>query len=73
MARTRCYRGGVLTDEDFPLDDVSEHLADKTAVVWVDLCAPDLRDLQLVADELGVMTRDVGRDRATRRSEAVDG
>ena len=37
MARTRCYRDGVLTDEDFPLDDVSEHLEDESAMVWVDL------------------------------------
>jgi magnesium transporter len=54
MARTRCYRDGVLTDEDFPLDQVSEHLSEASAVVWVDLCAPDLEDLQLVADELGL-------------------
>ncbi len=54
MARTRCYRGGVLTDEDFPIDQVSEHLTDESAVVWVDLCAPDLAELQLVADELGL-------------------
>ena len=54
MSRTRCYRGGVLTDEDFPLDEVSDHLADASAVVWVDLLAPDLEGLQLVADELGL-------------------
>lgn len=54
MPRTRCYRAGVLTDEDFPIEQVSEHLADASAVVWVDLCAPDLEDLQLVADELGL-------------------
>jgi magnesium transporter len=54
MARTRCYRGGALTDEDFPVDQVSEHLTDESAVVWVDLCAPDLEELQLVADELGL-------------------
>jgi magnesium transporter len=54
MARTRCYRMGVLTDEDFSLDDVSEHLQSDSAMVWVDLCAPDLADLQLVADELGL-------------------
>lgn len=54
VPRTRCYRGGVLTDEDFPLDQVSEHLEDPSAVVWVDLCGPDLQDLQLVADELGL-------------------
>ncbi|HET7431218.1 MAG TPA: magnesium transporter CorA family protein [Nocardioides sp.] len=54
MPRTRCYRNGVLTDEDFPLADVSEHLEEASAVVWVDLCTPDVADLQLVADELGL-------------------
>jgi magnesium transporter len=54
MARTRCYRHGVLDDEDFPLSQVSEHLEEPDAVVWVDLCAPDVEDLTLVADELGV-------------------
>ena len=56
MARTRCYRNGVLIDEDFALDQVSEHLTDRSAMVWVDLRAPDLEDLQLVADELGLHT-----------------
>lgn len=53
---TRCYRKGVLTDEGFSLGNVAEHLEDKSAVVWVDLCAPDLEELQLVADELGLHT-----------------
>ncbi|WP_242665369.1 MULTISPECIES: magnesium transporter CorA family protein [unclassified Nocardioides] len=43
-----------MTDEDFALADVAEHLRDDSAVVWVDLCAPDAADLQLVADELGL-------------------
>ena len=51
MPRTRCYRSGVLTDEDFPIADVSEHLADESAVVWIDLSSSGLGDLQLVADE----------------------
>lgn len=54
MPRTRCYCGGILTDQDFAIDQVSEHLADPSAVVWVDLCAADLDELQLVADELGL-------------------
>lgn len=54
MARTRCYRNGVLDDENFPLDLVSEHLELDGAVVWVDLCAPNSADLQLVAEELGL-------------------
>jgi magnesium transporter len=43
-----------LSDEDFPVADVSEHLAEASSVVWVDLLAPDQVDLQLVADELGL-------------------
>jgi magnesium transporter len=54
MPRTRCYRNGVLTEEDFPLHDVSEHVAEHSAAVWVDLYARDLEGLQLVADELGL-------------------
>lgn len=54
MALTRSYRQGVLTEEGFSLHDVSEHLADGPSVVWIDLCAPDPRELQLVADELGL-------------------
>jgi magnesium transporter len=54
VPRTRCYRNGVLTDEDFQLEDVSEHLDEASSIVWIDLCAPDVTDLQLVADELGL-------------------
>lgn len=52
--RTRCYRNGTLEEEGFALDAVSHHLQDKSAVVWIDLCAPDLTELQLIADELGL-------------------
>lgn len=51
---TRCYRDGVLVDQGFPVHALSEHLEDPAVVVWVDLCAPDLAELQLVADELGL-------------------
>ena len=54
MPRTRCYRDGLLTDEDFPLADVSEHLDLPDAVVWVDLCAPGPGEVHLLADELGL-------------------
>jgi magnesium transporter len=54
VARTRCYRKGVLTSQDFSLEDVSEHLEEEGSVVWVDLHVPDPADLQLVADELGL-------------------
>jgi magnesium transporter len=66
MARTRCYCNGVLTDEDFTLDDVSEHLEQDATLVWVDLCDPDPSQLQLVADELGLHALAV-EDAATGR------
>lgn len=54
MARTRSYRAGVLGDEDFPLQDISEHLARPSTVVWVDLLAPQQSELELIAEELGL-------------------
>ena len=53
-SRTRCYRDGVLTDEDFAVDQVSEHLEDPSAMVWIDLCSPDTEALELVAQELSL-------------------
>ena len=52
--RTRCYRDGSLVDEDFPLTEVSEHLALSDAVVWVDLADPGEEDLVSLAGELGL-------------------
>ena len=54
MTRSRCYRDGVLSDEEFSLADVSEHLDDGSSVVWVDLCAPGPEDLEVLAEELGL-------------------
>ena len=52
--RTRCYRRGVLDTEDFPLADVSEHLGEPDALVWVDLVHPSPDDLSSLATELGL-------------------
>jgi magnesium transporter len=54
MAETRCYRNGKLTDENFELDDVSEHLAVKDSVVWIDLTSPNRDELQLLAKEMNL-------------------
>jgi magnesium transporter len=54
MARTRLYRNGVLEAENFPVDDVSEYLADPSATVWLDFCAPTAADLASIAEELGL-------------------
>jgi magnesium transporter len=52
--RTRLYQGGVLVQEDFPVEEISEQLEKADAVIWVDLCAPGADDLSLVANELGL-------------------
>ena len=54
MAHTRAYRNGTLEAENFPVDEVSERLADPGVVVWVDFCRPSEAELASVADELGL-------------------
>jgi magnesium transporter len=54
VTRTRLYRDGNLVAEDFPVSEVSEHLRDSAATVWVDLCAPTEEDLADIRDELGL-------------------
>jgi len=54
QARTRLYRGGVLEVEGFPVDDISEYLKEPTAVVWLDLRAPDREDLSVLEAEFGL-------------------
>ncbi|OXM69109.1 magnesium transporter [Amycolatopsis vastitatis] len=48
------YRDGELRKEDFPVEDVSDFLAERGTTVWVDLCAPSEADLAELADELGL-------------------
>jgi magnesium transporter len=52
MVRTRCYINGVLTDTDFNADQLSEHLENPGAVVWVDMLEPRADELALIAGEL---------------------
>ncbi|MTD56230.1 magnesium transporter CorA family protein [Amycolatopsis pithecellobii] len=54
MARTRLYRDGVLEAENFPVADVSDHLADTGATVWLDMCGPTEEDLASIAEELNL-------------------
>src|SRR5579872_6441110 len=53
-ARTRLYRGGKLVLEDFPPADISDHLEEPEALVWLDLCEPDQADLRLITEEFGL-------------------
>lgn len=52
--RTVLWRKGEVTERDFPLDQISEHLEDQDALVWVDVCEPDRADLLKIADELSL-------------------
>lgn len=54
MARTRLYRNGDLVAEDFPIDDISEHLRGDDAVVWLDLMSPSPELYEQVQDEFGL-------------------
>ena len=53
--RTRQYRRGVVVDEGFPPEEMSERLAaDQDTVLWLDLFDPDEADLQIVTEEFGL-------------------
>ncbi|WP_019629866.1 magnesium transporter CorA family protein [Actinomadura atramentaria] len=53
-ARTRQWIGDRVAAEGFPVAELRDRLDGGSAVVWVDLCAPDHDDLRLVADVLGL-------------------
>lgn len=50
--RSRLWRDGEVVAEDFPLDDLDAHLADPSALVWLDLCQPEPALLNGLAREL---------------------
>ncbi|MFF4120879.1 magnesium transporter CorA family protein [Streptomyces sp. NPDC001714] len=54
MARTRLYRDGILVEEDFPVRDISRHLADPSSTVWLDLRRPTRAEFTEVGEELGL-------------------
>ncbi|CAM5662255.1 magnesium transporter CorA family protein [Streptomyces hirsutus] len=52
MADTRLYRAGSLVEEDFPVRDISRHLADPSSTVWLDLYRPNHAEFTAVGEEL---------------------
>ena len=54
QARTRLYRDGRLELEGFPVAEISEHLADETVTIWLDLRNPDHDDLSVLSEEFGL-------------------
>jgi magnesium transporter len=53
-ARTRLYRDGDCVLRDFPVAEISEHLADPASVVWLDLCRPTAADFDMIDKEFGL-------------------
>jgi magnesium transporter len=49
---TRAWRGEEIVGADFPLADVSSHLAEPDTIVWVDLTDTDAHTLHTLAREL---------------------
>lgn len=54
MARTRLYRDGSLVLENFPVRDISEHLTEPGALIWLDLFRPTPHKLARVGQEFGL-------------------
>ncbi|MDT4987618.1 MAG: magnesium transporter [Micromonosporaceae bacterium] len=54
MARTRLYRDGTVVAENFPVEEISDHLQEKTSVVWLDLCNPTQADFDMIDEEFGL-------------------
>jgi magnesium transporter len=54
MAHTRLYRKGVLETQDFPVDDISEHIKDPSAMVWLDIVRPTTDDFAKISEEFGL-------------------
>jgi magnesium transporter len=66
QARTRLYRDGQLELEGFPVAEISDHLEDESATIWLDLHNPDHDDLMVLSDEFGLhplAVEDAGHER----------
>lgn len=75
MTRTRLYRSGVLEAENFPVEDISQHLTQPGVTVWLDLCQPDADDLTTISDELNLhhlAVEDAGQERQRPKLDRYD-
>jgi magnesium transporter len=71
--RTRLWRNGALVQDGFDFEQISDHIDQEDNLVWVDLCDPDPKLLQDLAEELTLDPHAVedslamaGRAKATR-------
>ena len=54
IVSSRLWRNGQLAAEDFPLEDLDMHLADPSALVWLDIVAAGPDKLLTLSRELGL-------------------
>jgi magnesium transporter len=54
MATTQLYQGGKLVKRDFPVAEISDHVAAKNCAVWADFVNPSAEDLADIEEELGL-------------------
>ncbi len=54
MANTRLYRNGVLKKTDFPVAEISDHIAAEDCTVWADFVSPTADDLAAIETELSL-------------------
>jgi len=54
MVTTRLYSHGSLELEDFPVADISDHVATPGSTIWADFVSPTESDLAHIAEELGL-------------------
>ena len=54
MIRTRVYRDGNCTDEDFDPARISDFLESDGAIVWMDVCEPKETEFALIAEEFSL-------------------
>ncbi len=53
--RTRLYRDGKLISEDFPAEEISDHLQERHGcTIWLDLCEPNRDQLGIIGREFGL-------------------
>jgi len=52
--RSRVWRNGKVVAENFPFEDISDHIADQKSLVWVDLPSTELPLLAALADEMSM-------------------
>jgi len=54
MIRTRVYRDGRCTHQDFDPARISDHLEEPNTIVWMDVCEPTAAEFGVIAEEFAL-------------------